>query len=98
MTIIQCHECGKDLSDTATVCPACGTKTEFASRQDAATAKRKKLIFGVIGLCVALLVGRKIYIEKKNQEFIDSGAAAAMQENIRAIDEMTESMRRAQGK
>ena len=98
MAIIQCHECGKDLSDTATVCPACGTKTQFASRQDAAKAKRKKLIFGVIGLGVALFVGRIIYIEKQNQEFIDSGAAAAMQESIRSIQESTEKMRRAQGK
>ena len=24
MAIIKCHECGKDISDTASVCPHCG--------------------------------------------------------------------------
>lgn len=98
MAIIKCHECGNDLSDAAAVCPACGTKTKFASRQDEAKAKRKTIIFVVIGLGLALFVGRIVYIENKNQAFIDSGGAARHEETMRSIEESIEGIRRSQGK
>lgn len=96
MAIISCHECSKNLSDSATVCPSCGTKTKFALRIENANSTRKRIIFGVIGLLAAIFVGRIVYIEKRNQEFIDSGAAAAMQDAIKASRELSEQIEKGQ--
>ena len=96
MAIILCHECRKDLSDAALVCPTCGAKTRFASRQDQTKADRNFVIFLVIGLGIALFIGRILYIQKQNQEFIDSGRAEKVQRAIRGIEESTERIRRAQ--
>ena len=34
MALIRCPECGKEISDSAQVCPNCGCKTELGNRND----------------------------------------------------------------
>lgn len=96
MAIIQCHECKKNISDTAEICPSCGSKTIFSTENEQSRKSKKSMILIVIGLVIAIFIGRAIYIEKQNQEFIDSGAAAASEEALRSINESNERMRRAQ--
>lgn len=96
MAIIQCHECKKDISDTAEVCPGCGSKTLFKIQKEQAQISKKGLILIVIALAFVGLIGRAIYVEKKNQEFINSGAAAAAEDLIKSLEKSNEEMRRAQ--
>lgn len=49
MAIISCHECKKDISDTAKACPHCG-----------ATVPRTKVWPWIVGTPIALFVGLMI--------------------------------------
>ena len=95
MAIIQCHECKNDISETAEVCPNCGSKTLSQIQKEHAKKSKKNLILTVIGLVFVIFIGRAIYIQKKNQEFIDSGDAAAMVEAIRSLNESTRSINKS---
>jgi len=51
MAIIKCKECGKDVSDRATVCPHCGYV--FASEEE----KAKKAAMGTAArICLACVI------------------------------------------
>lgn len=49
MTLINCKECGKEISDQAKRCPNCGAKTEVSNKQ-------KKNIIIVLCVIVVLVV------------------------------------------
>ena len=34
MALIRCPECGKEISDSAQVCPNCGCKTELGNQNE----------------------------------------------------------------
>lgn len=93
MAIIQCHECKKDISETAEVCPSCGSKTLFKIQKEQAQKSKKSSILIVIGLVVLIFIGRAIYIEKKNQHFIDSGAAAVTEDLIKSLEELQDAIK-----
>lgn len=48
MAMVQCKECGKDVSSSATQCPHCGKKLKLGAV--------KKLILGIVGLFVFILI------------------------------------------
>lgn len=64
MSLIKCHECGKEFSTDAKACPSCG-------------AKRKKSV-GIIGIVLALLFGVMLF--KCTTSVEDSGRRAAERE------------------
>ena len=95
MAIIQCHECKKDISDAAEVCPGCGSKTLFKIQKEQAQISKKGLILIVIALAFVGLIGRAIYVENENQKFIRSGGAAAAQDALESIQDSVRQMERA---
>ena len=46
MALIDCHECGKKISDEASTCPGCGCPTKYAQEEK---------IYGCISGCLLLL-------------------------------------------
>ena len=57
MALIRCEECGKEISDTATTCPHCGTKTRFqvATEQKQQNGKTIAGILVAIGIALFLI-------------------------------------------
>lgn len=84
MALIQCPECGKDVSDKVKACPHCGYPMEAASQQPntpqpvEVTAinlspkdlgKTKKIVIGVVAvLCVVLAIVIGLFVNKANAE------------------------------
>ena len=55
MDLIRCPECGKEISDSAQVCPNCGCKTELGNRNDIIkTSLLADLSFTVLGIICAI--------------------------------------------
>ena len=55
MALIRCPECGKEISDSAQVCPNCGCKTELGNRNDIIkTSLLADLSFTVLGIICAI--------------------------------------------
>jgi hypothetical protein len=98
MPLIKCHECSSDISDNAISCPSCGTKTKFTLAQEAGKSKRNRLIFLIVG-GIIIIISTKVWIDiKKDEEFINSGAARKVQRAIEDINRASRDMCRAQGK
>lgn len=53
MPMIQCHECGKDISDSAEHCPHCGCKTSHGKR----LVESKCLLYKMLVAGIALFLG-----------------------------------------
>lgn len=53
MALIYCRECGKQISDSAKMCPHCGCSTEYGTLE----AQRQGLSVSVIVGCVFALIG-----------------------------------------
>ncbi|HEY8804616.1 MAG TPA: zinc ribbon domain-containing protein [Clostridium sp.] len=68
MALINCLECGKEISDTSKHCPNCGCKRKKPKK----TIKHKKQIISIAILCVCIIgVGTPItisYIQNKTYE------------------------------
>ena len=45
MALIQCHECQREVSDTAETCPGCGTIVASQTKVDSANRKLAGLLF-----------------------------------------------------
>lgn len=52
MALINCRECGKQISDSAKQCPNCGSKTEFGRKE---TQSKTILLFIALGAALSLL-------------------------------------------
>lgn len=83
MALVNCHECGKEISDESKRCPHCG-------------AKRKKkagpiawIIAGVFLLIVIMNVG--------NKESSESARRAALTPEQRAVEDSANRLRAARG-
>ena len=57
MALIKCAECGKEISDSAEICPNCGCKTAKGQQ----TAKAKGLLTNYLLQLVLLIVGAIIF-------------------------------------
>lgn len=71
MALIKCPECGKEISDKATVCPNCGypitsepiidSNTDGESEGKSDTMQGiLSIVFGVLGIIFALIIGGSI--------------------------------------
>lgn len=56
MAIIQCSECGKDVSTKAKACPACGAPTKYGEKMDKKERIRKTGNAQMVG-CLIFIVG-----------------------------------------
>ena len=55
MALIRCPECGKEISDSAQVCPNCGCKTELGNQNDIMkTSLLADIGFTVLGIICAI--------------------------------------------
>ena len=55
MALIKCSECGREISDTAKICPHCGYKTAYAQKNEQAkTIMHMSLIVNLI--CISLYI------------------------------------------
>lgn len=62
MALIRCPECGKEISDSAQVCPNCGCKTELGNQNDIMkTSVLADLGFTVLGIICAILAFAAYY-------------------------------------
>lgn len=84
MALIQCPECGKEVSDKVKACPHCGYPMEETSQQSntpqpvEVTAinlsskdpgKTKKIVIGIVAaICVALIVVIGVFVNKAHTE------------------------------
>ena len=84
MALIQCPECGKEVSDKVKACPHCGYPMEETSQQSntpqpvEVTAinlsskdpgKTKRIVIGIVAaLCVVLAVVIVVFVNKANAE------------------------------
>ena len=61
MALVQCRECGKEVSDQAETCPSCGIKTPSKEK------RKKKLIITSVStvLMLLLLIGGSIWVYHK---------------------------------
>ena len=82
MALIQCPECGKEVSDKVKACPHCGYPMEETSQQSntpqpvEVTAinlsskdpgKTKRIVIGIVAaLCVVLAVVIVVFVNKAN--------------------------------
>lgn len=60
MALINCKECGKEISDTSKVCVHCGAKTEKAKK-----IRKKVIVIIIIIILLILLSIASIFIIKK---------------------------------
>lgn len=56
MALIKCPECGKEISDTATTCPHCGTKTNYQKKKSGWFALG--LIIFIIGILLRIMASQ----------------------------------------
>ena len=55
MALIRCPECGKEISDSAQVCPNCGCKTELGNQNEIMkTSLLADIGFTVLGIICAI--------------------------------------------
>ena len=55
MALIRCPECGKEISDSAQVCPNCGCKTELGNQNEIMkTSLLVDIGFTVLGIICAI--------------------------------------------
>lgn len=59
MALIKCNECGKEISDTATICPNCGVKTENAMNRSRKT--KSNIIIATCIIMIIAIVGISFY-------------------------------------
>ena len=59
MALIHCNECGKEISDQATVCPNCGAKTQtwFNNQQQKKTKRKRIWYFILIVFLILVALG-----------------------------------------
>ena len=56
MALIRCPECGKEISDSAQVCPNCGCKTELGNQNEIMkTSLLADIGFTVLGIICAFV-------------------------------------------
>lgn len=56
MALIECKECGKQISSTATVCPNCGCATENGQkRQEEVGRATKYIVLYVLAIVLAVI-------------------------------------------
>lgn len=66
MALIQCHECGKEISDSATTCPGCGAPVRakqhkkgdtvpYTNQEVAVMLSRKKKTSHILHLILSIL-------------------------------------------
>ena len=54
MALIECPECGKEISDTAKICPECGYKIKKVNRKVC-------IIIAIIVIIIGIICGGKIF-------------------------------------
>lgn len=59
MALIKCSECGKEISDTATICPNCGVKTESAINKSQKT--KSNIIITTCIIIIIAIIGISFY-------------------------------------
>lgn len=59
MALIKCPECQKEMSDQSKFCPHCGYRLNAMSAEE--KSKLKKVIFGIIGMIIAIILIVVIY-------------------------------------
>lgn len=57
MALINCRECGKEISDSAKQCPHCGCSTKFGNE----VAQAKGLLIAMVVACIASLIGASLF-------------------------------------
>lgn len=62
MALINCKECGKEISDTSKVCVHCGAKTKLATK----SRKKTIIIVSIIILLIVLSIASIFIIKKLN--------------------------------
>ena len=71
MALIECDECGRQLSSDAKACPHCG-KNRVVSHL------KRNVMIGLFG-CVAVFVGMGIYTGKRSSQDVVDGVTKEMQ-------------------
>ena len=61
MALIQCNECGKEISDQAKVCPHCGAKT-IKAKESKQNISKTLIIIAIIILVIAILIGIYLFM------------------------------------
>ncbi|MCL2297776.1 MAG: zinc ribbon domain-containing protein [Proteobacteria bacterium] len=83
MALIQCHECGKDVSTEAVACPGCGAKPK---QPDAApTTKPSNHLSGKFVLITFIAIGVFIYYKANDYGPSDSSTSATTQPSPKQI-------------
>lgn len=67
MALIKCSECGKEISDRASVCIHCGCPLIISEIKEdnlpkVVKGKRKKLIMYIVIICILLVVASSLFI------------------------------------
>lgn len=89
MALIQCPECGKEVSDKALDCPSCG----YVFKKKNSRKSKVKLVFiFVLAFFIVLGIGYGITIRKKNLENVKGN----QKEEFRKCEEKMELIRLAQ--
>ena len=78
MALINCKECGKDISDTAKVCINCGAKTE---RYNETKNRMKKII--IITFVVIVIILFSVVVRRNNPMYQYSREAIKVIENYK---------------
>ncbi|MBP3237790.1 MAG: zinc ribbon domain-containing protein [Lachnospiraceae bacterium] len=96
MALINCYECGKEISDHAEVCPICGAKTQYGlqkeednQRQIMAKKKTQKgkiiAVIIIIAVCaLAVFIGIKMHNKKQADK--DAANASKYKANLSAVN------------
>lgn len=63
MALIKCEECGKEISEQASICPNCGAKTDIAKKQ------KENIITALIIAVLILIIGLFIFANRKDKFF-----------------------------
>ena len=58
MALMKCRECGREISDTAEMCPHCGVKTAYGRSRDASKSQNQsgKPMGAIVSLVVGVLM------------------------------------------
>lgn len=59
MALIKCPECNKEISDQAKYCPSCGYGLHSIPVEEKKNIK--KMVFGIIGVIVSIIIIAVIY-------------------------------------
>lgn len=68
MALINCSECGKQISSSATVCPNCGCKTELGKKKEGEKMNATKYIIIYGSALVFMLIGLVVWLSTSEHD------------------------------